>query len=326
MLSERILAMYGLADTQLLAIEKGYRNESHAAMLPNGKQINIIIYKREPGILATLKRANLVGNYLAEQGFLARRTYDPRIMRLGAGDSAQYAALYEYLPGSTIPWDGYTMKHLKQVGAQLSAMHLLLGSTPFKLDNRVADEYQAIVGRMRYYFARLGVQNALCVKLGLKVSVPAHFSRLLAGCAKLPNQQVLHMDFVRGNLLFDDAANVTGVLDFEKTAWGHSLFDIARTLAFLLVDCKYKTSTQIHEYFLTSGYNKHGAGSFKVTAKNARLLERLIDLFLFYDFYKFLRHNPYESLPQNEHFVRTQALLLQRQLLAHIAKKPHTIA
>jgi len=134
------------------------------------------------------------------------------------------------------------------------------------------------------------------------------------------------MDFVRGNILFDEGVHITGVLDFEKASHGHPLFDIARTLAFLLVDCKYKTEAQVRKYFLLSGYNKRGTGDFKITAMNARLLEQLVELFLLYDFYKFLRHNPYEALPQNEHFVRTQALLLQRQLLAGSAKKPHTTA
>ncbi|HEY4160809.1 MAG TPA: phosphotransferase [Candidatus Saccharimonadales bacterium] len=324
MLSEQILKMYGLTDAQLLPVEKGYRNESHAAATPDGKRVNVIMYKREPGILRTVRRANLVGDYLAARGFPARHTHDPRILRLSSGSRATYAALYDYLPGRTMPWDAYTMWHLKQLGAAMSTMHQLLQNAPFTLENQVTDEYLAIARRMQKYFADSGVRQAIRAKLDLDVDVPERFFRLLAGCSVLPRQQALHMDFVRSNILFDDAGDITGVLDFEKTAWGHPLFDIARTLAFLLVDCKHKTPAQIRKYFLISGYNKRGAGSFKLTATNARLLEELIDLFLLYDFYKFLRHNPYESLPANEHFVRTRALLLQRQLLAATTKKLHT--
>lgn len=194
-------------------------------------------------------------------------------------------------------------------------MHGLLKHTPFTLDNSVTDEYLAIARRMHGYFQEAGVQQALHAKLELEANVPDRFFALLESCAGLPNQQALHMDFVRGNILFDDRANITGVLDFEKAAWGHPLFDIARTLAFLPVDCKYKTEVEVRKYFLMSGYNKHGLGTFKITSRNARLLERLTDLFLFYDFYKFLRHNPYESLPRNEHFVRTRDLLIKHRVI-----------
>lgn len=325
MISERVLAAYGFTGAHLLPVQKGYRNQSHGATLPNGERVNLIIYKREPGILATLKRANQVGDHLAHQGFPARHSRDPRIIRLQSGPRTQYAALYAYLPGHTIPWEAYTMEHLKQLGATMSTMHQLLAQAPFTLQNHVNSEYLAIVQRMQRYFADPHVQQALHAKLALQVTVPDHFARILTGCAGLPNQQPLHMDFVRGNVLFNEQARITGVLDFEKTAHGHPLFDIARTLAFLLVDCKYKTEAQVYKYFLHSGYNKRGPHSFKVTAHNTQILEALIDLFLLYDFYKFLHHNPYESLPANEHFLRTRQLLLQRRLLAPAGKTPHTV-
>ncbi|HUB93610.1 MAG TPA: phosphotransferase [Verrucomicrobiae bacterium] len=325
MLADRILHTYGLFGATPLQVEKGYRNESHAALLPDGHQVNVIIYKAEPGILATLKRANLVGDYLARQGYPARYTYDQRIIRLGMKDKVRYAGIYQYLPGHTIPWDAYTMEHLKQLGGSMGAMHQSLKNAPFILENQVVDEYTAITQRMRTYFSQPEIQRALEAKLHVNVSIPNYFFALLKGCARLSGQQPLHMDFVRGNILFDDTAQITGVLDFEKAAWGHPVFDIARTYAFLLVDCKHKTEAQVRKYFLSSGYNKRGMANFKITTASSTLLEQLVDLFLLYDFYKFLRHNPYESLAQNEHFVRTRALLLQRQLLAHTTKTPHTI-
>jgi hypothetical protein len=62
---------------------------------------------------------------------------------------------------------------------------------------------------------------------------------------------------------------------------------------------------------LASGYDKRGQADLA----NTELLEPLINLFLMYDFYKFLHHNPYESLKDNEHFVRTKLLLIKRRLL-----------
>ena|SRR5579862_918408 len=134
------------------------------------------------------------------------------------------------------------------------------------------------------------------------------------------------MDFVRGNILFTSSPTleITGILDFEKAARGHPSFDIARTLAFLYVDCKYKEVDQVRRAFLLSGYHRYGRTPYRpVTVRTTLgpydLLETLIDIFLLYDFYKFLRHNPYESLSINEHFVRTCQLLAERQLVERCA-------
>ena len=119
------------------------------------------------------------------------------------------------------------------------------------------------------------------------------------------------MDFVRGNILFD-GSDITGILDFEKTAMGHNFVDIARTLAFLMVDCKFKTVDKVVKYFLYSGYHKRG--QMKDVGDKA-ILNQLIEMFLVYDFYKFLRHNPYESLHLNEHYVRTNHILDKRGVI-----------
>jgi Ser/Thr protein kinase RdoA (MazF antagonist) len=113
--------------------------------------------------------------------------------------------------------------------------------------------------------------------------------------------------------LFDQnqKAKISGILDFEKASWGPPIFDIARTLAFLIVDCKYKPEPKVRKYFLHSGYNKRGDSNFTHT----KVFEQLVDFFLVHDFYKFLKHNPYETLEQNEHFVRTRDFLLKRNIL-----------
>jgi Ser/Thr protein kinase RdoA (MazF antagonist) len=152
---------------------------------------------------------------------------------------------------------------------------------------------------------------------------------LLIGSALLPAKQPLHMDFVRSNILFeavpagDFNMSISGILDFEKAAYGHPLFDIARTLTFLLVDCKYKAPDKVRKYFLGSGYIKRGAAM--LPSKHMSILEPALNLFLFHDFYKFLRHNPYESLPDNEHFMRTAQLLIPRQLIRPTASNSHMI-
>jgi Ser/Thr protein kinase RdoA (MazF antagonist) len=211
----------------------------------------------------------------------------------------------------------------------MSNMHSALAHADLSLPSTVAGEYQAIFGRMQRYFNDAQVSSALHQKLNLRLVATdlSYYLALLEKLTTLPGQQPLHMDFVRGNILFTGSKEKTrlcGILDFEKTATGHPLCDIARTLAFLLVDCHLPES-KIRKYFLYSGYTKRGQAVFRnLILKNARhttMLEALVDLFLLHDFYKFLRHNPYEFLLQNHHFRRTQELLLKRAVIVRTNDK-----
>jgi Ser/Thr protein kinase RdoA (MazF antagonist) len=318
----RILRAYGLSFDTVHLPQMGYRNQAYPVTLKDGSKLNLILYKTESGILRRIKNANRVSDYLASKGLPARSTASAKIVRLHSGTYQKYGALYHYLPGHTIPWEAYTQDHIKLLGKTMSDMHAALQGFEPQVLPEVADEYLAIAGRMRKYFGQAPVQRALADKLLLRVEpqVFEQFGHLLSGSKLLPGKQVLHMDFVRSNILFsnrpsDEAfkSTVSGILDFEKTAYGHPLFDIARTLAFLLVDCKHKQPSKVRKYFLGSGYIKRGAAV--LSDKHMGLLEPLLGLFLFYDFYKFLRHNPYESLPDNEHFVRTVEQLIPRHLV-----------
>lgn len=324
-LAKRILAQYGYADVVLLEPGKGYRNHSYPARLPDGAIVNLMLYKREDGMRARIVRANQIADFAHAHGLPARHTHDERIVRLTSRRGDAYAALYDYLPGDTIPWEAYTQKHIKRLGKSLSDLHAVLRTYTAAGLPSVAAEYHAVVARMDRYFASTGVQGAMCQKLGIAIApeVIVTFYDLLAACEYLPHQQALHMDFVRSNILFSDTdagPEITGILDFEKTAQGSRLFDIARTLAFLLVDCKYKSADKVRKYFLYSGYQKRGAAMFTNVSVNIRgtshnVFEELVMFFLVHDFYKFLRHNPYESLNQNEHFVRTRDMLLEQKVI-----------
>jgi Ser/Thr protein kinase RdoA (MazF antagonist) len=311
-LATRILQQYGLQPREVHPAQKGYRNKSFAATLPDGSVVNTIIYKKEPGIVQKIRHANRVADFAAALGLPTRKTYDERIIKLGYENPA-FAALYSYLPGTTIPWEAYTMRHIKLLGGMLSDLHFALKSLPYIDEPYIIDDCRALLKQMEKYFTDDGVHDAMATKLGLAIFETTRLRPALTTCIDMP-MQALHMDFVRGNILFDGKGNnlhISGILDFEKTAWGPPIFDIARTLAFLIVDCKYKEESKIRKYFLHSGYNKRGKSKY---APNL-LLEDIIDFFLLYDFYKFLRHNPYESLQDNEHFVRTRDFLLARRIL-----------
>lgn len=307
----------------LYPVQKGYRNESHPARLEDGRMVNLILYKCEPGIVDIIRRSNTLGRFLADKGFAVRTPLENRIVQVAAAHAVRYACIYTYLEGETIPWEAYTQRHIKLLGQTMAEMHTALARYQEPLPH-VTDEYAAIMHRLERYFADPQVRSAVRSKLNLSISdkVFTRFQHILSFCETLPGQQALHMDFVRSNILFasDREPRITGIIDFEKAAYGHPLFDVARTLAFLLVDCKYKPADKVRKYFLESGYQKRGhrrLGRVAVRTQGARrqLLEELVDLFLLYDFYKFLRHNPYEFLHQNEHYTRTRSLLLQRGVI-----------
>lgn len=324
---EKVLRAYKLKYKEIYAYEKGYRNEIWPVRMSDDRLINVTFYKREDGIIDRIKRADAVSEFLSERGMPTRQRIDPRVLQLKNSIGSTSVGVYTYLPGKTIPWEAYTMTHLKLLGKAMSDMHALLADAPHDNLPSVYDEYFIIIQRMRRYFAQAAVKKAIKHKLRLAVEIDELNScaEVLKQCKASSRQQVLHMDFVRGNILFSEAAPtspeqleglaISGILDFEKTALGNPIVDIARTLAFLLVDCKYKSAIKVEKYFLYSGYQKRGRGG---DISDIAWLNDLVELFLLYDFYKFLRHNPYESLQLNEHYLRTRNMLLERNVLRYI--------
>lgn len=333
LLIAKVAEKFGLTVSKYLPVQKGYRNESHPVRLAEGTIVNIMLFKGGSGAERIIYNANSVSGFLADNGLPARKSIDERILKLSSGRIQNYAALYNFLPGDTIAWEAYSQKHIKLLGKTLGDMHHVLQYFDATELPAVADVYIEIVQRMAKYFRQYGVTHAVTLKLGLQIDQYSirKFEVILQQTKHLANQQALHMDFVRSNILFMDSSDgpiISGILDFEKTARGNPLFDIARTLAFLLVDCKFKSADQVKKYFLNSGYQKRSKSRLPQIQINngtfrAPLIETLIDIFLLYDFYKFLRHNPYEYLNKNEHFVRTRDILLQRDVifLANIADK-----
>jgi Ser/Thr protein kinase RdoA (MazF antagonist) len=313
----RVLNLYGLGYLWILPSEKGYRNKIYPIELQDRKIIQLTFFKNEPGILDRVQRADEVSEYVSSYGLPARVRFDKKTIQLSNQNRRVYAGLYTYLPGNTIAWEAYTKTHIKLLGQTMSDMHAILARQEFANQTNVIDESKSLLARIDKYLSSDDVKMALLKKLDITINVDfLKYHKLLDGCAELPGQQQLHMDFVRGNILFAPASStdicqldnlaITGILDFEKTAVGLPIFDVARTLAFLLVDCKNKTPDKVWKYFLHSGYRKRGAT--KLTYNNL-LLRQLVEFFLLHDIYKFLRHNPYESLNENEHFIRTKYIM-----------------
>lgn len=302
---------------------KGYRSESFPLELHDGTVVNLLFYKREQNILSRIRTADKVASAAAGANLPVRVRYDERLLRVGSG----YAAVYQWLPGKTIEWEAYTKRHIKLAGWAMADLHSAVAA----LQNDgplLADELQPLLARMHRYFSMLDVKKALAEKLGLSIE-PKQFDHLEALIEKtrhISGQQYLHMDMVRGNMLFDgvsstsrwaiDDVQLSGLIDFEKAAWGLPVCDMARTLAFLLVDCP-KPARKIFKYFIDSGYKKRGAR----TLEHSELLPYFIRLFLLHDFYKFLKHTPYESLDDNYHYARTRELLKTYGMISGVKRE-----
>jgi Ser/Thr protein kinase RdoA (MazF antagonist) len=137
----RIAEKYGIKFEHFLPVEKGYRNESYPIVTTSGEMVNIILYKREPSIIRIIRNANRASDYLAQHGIPARQTLDPRIVCLSFGSWHKYAGVYNYLSGETIPWEAYTMQHIKLLGAMLSNIHTKLKDLPISGFPSVAEQY-----------------------------------------------------------------------------------------------------------------------------------------------------------------------------------------
>ena len=123
---DKLILAYGLDVKSRLPMQSGYRNKNFPILLSSGKIVNLVVYKRETDMVSTIKKANRLGGYLHANGFPARYTSDKRIIRVYAAPYEQFAAVYAYLPGETIPWEAYTMAHIKSLGKTMSDMHSLL--------------------------------------------------------------------------------------------------------------------------------------------------------------------------------------------------------
>ncbi|MCL2444542.1 phosphotransferase [Candidatus Saccharibacteria bacterium] len=359
---QKSLAFYDITPLKIHPVQTGYRNKSYHIETSDDQNLNLIFYKSEPDILARIKRTDHLAQIAHDQNLPVRHLADPRTLTLRSKSKTTYARLYHYLPGRTIAWEMFSMKHIKLLGQAMSDLHLSLKDTR-TIDLPLAtDELITQLAYMQKYFTDPGVTSAISIKLHLQVLLKIFptLQKTLIETTKLPAQPI-HLDLVRGNVLFmnissastrdtqfatsyyagrrvfsdetrDDeleewrrdecsaeASNwsigniqLTGLIDFEKSALGPPILDLARTYAFLLADCAHKTEQQIHKYLIHSGYNKRGRSQIH---PNPKLFTQLVNYFLIHDFYKFLAHNPYESLARNHHFLRTRDLLLARKVI-----------
>ena len=323
-LLERALKFYGVLPRKIFDEQKGYRNRSFRVKTIDGEDLNLIFFKSEEGILDRIKRADRLSEVAHLAGLPVRNLFDEKILVMENARHKIYARLYYYLPGETIAWETFTMSHIKTLGWAMSDLHFVWRNVLEELP-LATDELMVQNECMSEYFGGKSIQVAMQEKLGVTIEIGEFrkAKRSLRATAKL-KAQPLHLDLVRGNLLFlknDNRSRETwrvgsillsGVIDFEKAAAGHPILDLARSYAFLVVDVANKPPEKILKYLMESGYRKRGRND---TELDMRLFESLVQFFLVYDFYKFLKHNPYEALQKNHHFVRTRDILIRKNVI-----------
>lgn len=303
---------------------KGYRNLNLKLVTSSFQTYNLIIYKAESDILNTIKIANfaaqLYSNILPVR-FPIKTFKGNYIVKI----NSRYAALYNYLPGNTIEWENWSKDQVKLLGLAMAKIHLhgkgfvagLKCITP-----EVQTTAETSLKHIKSYFNSVNVKKAIKEKLKIK---GIFLDKLVLPKKRMLSKTILHMDLVRGNILFNESQNqldlrlnnsiLSGIIDWEKTAIGRVEYDLARTLSFLLVDCKHKSPNQLFKYLIFSGYKKRGRSPFSI---DYGVLKKLTNFYLFYDFYKFLKHNPYENLKSNNHYIRTVDYLIKLGILESI--------
>ena len=96
---------------------------------------------------------------------------------------------------------------------------------------------------------------------GHLISAGRMLARLHKTFQKNGNKTLIHLDFARGNVLFDKKKKMVGILDFEEAEWGKPEKDLASSLSFLVIDNSRIDIDLIFDKFL-EGY-LDGGGKYK---------------------------------------------------------------
>ncbi|MEA3357347.1 MAG: phosphotransferase [Patescibacteria group bacterium] len=300
---------------------QGYMNTCIQVSLHNPTQTYIAIIYNRPRYSTDQSRIILddaykAAKYLHDHGLPCRipilTKRKKRLIKFSMEDtkSEHIMGLYNFLPGNTLPWESYTRRHLRALGKCMAEMHRLLKDFPHQTTSlpRWSDYLRNDYSKLKSYFQKNS--PAIKKKLSLQVNIKdcTELTKSLHPKSLHPksHEQTIHYDFVRGNILFSSEKHIltypiTGILDFEKAMIASTAVDIARTLSFLLVDCKYKSDQEIITYFLKEGYVALG----KANSPRFDQLNNLMIYFWLRDLWKFLTGNPYNDLHLNYHYTET---------------------
>lgn len=212
-----LLALFSVSrgGAEFFRLYGGIRNAVLFVKLSEGEGYTLTIYKPDPEAERRVRKVIGILSYLSSQNFPV-----PRVIKTKEGEtyfSKEILGAERLVTLSRFIRGRkvfpYGKKHLFEAGKMLSRLHLALCEYPDK------DELD-------------------------EISFDDRFSG---------PETVLHLDFARGNLLFDEQENIVCILDFEEAAWGAPIIDVAEALAVHFKDRKNLTTTEIESVFI-EGY------------------------------------------------------------------------
>ena len=138
----------------------------------------------------------------------------------------EFVSLFPWVAGHTLARPALTPGHAAAVGAALARLHLASDGYADHRPGRY--EPSEIAARL----ARISSLQRAELEPAIAVLAP-ELTRLGSERAAGVPTGIIHGDLFVDNVMYDDAGNLTALIDFEQASWGRLAYDLAvTTLAF----------------------------------------------------------------------------------------------
>lgn len=212
-------------------IDQGYINAIYAVGTPVDRYV-MRIY-REPGDLSRIRHEHAVALRLQQAGLSFRipapiPTANGETLATVAGPEGEtYVALIPFLPGAHP--DFRNLRQAEAAGAALGELVSALGSMEPDATALAVPAYGDLAGSHPEFHDPLSLLDWLPVEPAWRTRFGQVLESVLVQAGRLYGQlprQMTHGDFTHGNVLME-GDRVTGVLDFEFSAWALRVMDYA---------------------------------------------------------------------------------------------------
>lgn len=239
-----ITALYSLKLALHEKVEKGFLSENHVLLDSTGQKFFLKKYRFDSA--ARLIEIHAAKEFFAHGGI-------PVIMPIPTLDGqtffnieGSYYALFPFIIGKQYERGLMSRKAVVSLGKMLARIHLIGKNTtlpindfvkPFDTQKKIAEMNELLsiiakresVGRLDNF--DLDARAGLIFKRKLLEEYPDMIDAPL-----LPNDHLLHGDFLDLNVFFDEYDEVSYVFDFEKTGYGPRTLEIFRCMMYSLVN------------------------------------------------------------------------------------------
>lgn len=141
-------------------------------------------------------------------------------------------AVFSYLPGRNLNPEEIDGEKIRQIAALLAKIHFLGKDYPFfKLMPKAVDLFWVRSEELN----NLRQKRNDAVDSQLSKSLQVTLEKFKEILVEEKEETVLHNDFSRGNVFFEDG-KVVGVLDWQEAIWGPAIWDIGKSISYFAVD------------------------------------------------------------------------------------------